>query len=215
MSHREERTRIFLACALLGLRPGEARALDISDVRDGWLTVDKAVKGARASAPIRGTKTGKAKRLPIPDAIAEWVASNVDPAGRLRGEPLFVNPNTGRRWSHWALTDRWKAACRAAGVDGVRLYEGTKHTMATDAVRRGVTERALQSFLGHRDVRSTRRYARMGDEALVSVLRRPGATQNSDDLSLACPETVSGSEKPFETSRSMASPTGLEPVLPP
>jgi hypothetical protein len=41
------------------------------------------------------------------------------------------------------------------------------------AAARGVPERALQSFLGHADVRSTRRYARMADGALLEVLRPP------------------------------------------
>jgi site-specific recombinase XerD len=45
------------------------------------------------------------------------------------------------------------------GVE-VSLYAGTKHTFATDAAARGVSERALQTFLGHADVCSTRRYAR-------------------------------------------------------
>jgi hypothetical protein len=53
----------------------------------------------------------------------------------------------------------------------VTLYEGTKHTMATDAIRRGVPERALQRFLGHASVLSTRRYARLAEHALVEVLR--------------------------------------------
>jgi hypothetical protein len=41
------------------------------------------------------------------------------------------------------------------------------------AAARGVPERALQSFLGHADVRSTRRYARLADGALLEVLRPP------------------------------------------
>jgi site-specific recombinase XerD len=49
--------------------------------------------------------------------------------------------------------------------------------MATDAVRRGVSERALQTFLGHTDVRSTRRYARLSAAALVSVLRPPDGVE--------------------------------------
>jgi hypothetical protein len=69
----------------------------------------------------------------------------------------------------------------------VRLYEGTKHTMATDAVRRGVSERALQRFLGHADLRSTRRYAKMADEALVTVLRPVVGSTEDEDLSRTCP----------------------------
>jgi len=206
---------IFLALALLGLRPGEARALEVADFQDGWLIVDKAVKGSSASAPIGGTKTGRGKRLPAPEVLVEWIAGHVEPAGRLRRSPPFVNPRTGRRWSHWALRDRWIRAGESVGIEGVRLYEGTKHTMATDAVRRGVSERALQTFLGHRDVRSTRRYARMGDEALISVLRPLGLTPGSDDLSRTCPTAKMGYAKHLKTKRKMASPTGVEPVLPP
>jgi len=64
----------------------------------------------------------------------------------------------------------WKAACIAAGVE-ISLYEGTKHSRATDLLRQGVSERVLQVLLGHRDARSTRRYARLADEALVDAIR--------------------------------------------
>ena len=203
---------IFLALAYLGLRPGEGRALDAADYRDRWLTVDKAVKGASASAPIRGTKTGRGKTLPVPDVLADWIARHVPRDSRLRGAPLFVNPRTGRRWSHWVLRDRWVRAASSIGIEGARLYEGTKHTMATDAVRRGVSERALSEFLGHRDVRSTRRYARMSREAFIHVLR---PSHGDDDLSRTCPAVDSPPRNRAEMHGRMVSPTGLEPVLPP
>jgi hypothetical protein len=44
---------------------------------------------------------------------------------------------------------------------------------AAVAAARGVSERALQTFLGHADVRSTRRCARMADGAPLEVLRPP------------------------------------------
>jgi site-specific recombinase XerD len=56
---------------------------------------------------------------------------------------------------------------------GVKVSLYAEHTFATDAAARGVSERALQTFLGHADVRSTRRYARMADGALLEVLRPP------------------------------------------
>ena len=91
------------------------------------------------------------------------------------------------------------------GIHDVRLYEGTKHTMATDAVRRGVPERALQSFLGHSDARSTRRYARMSEEALVSVLRTAPSSLHSVDLSPACRQPESDARKPPELRMNAAS----------
>ena len=207
-----ERERgIFLALALLGLRPGEARALDIADYANGWLIVDKAVKGSGSQAPIRGTKTGKGKRLPVGEVLEAWITRWVAPATRLTGAPLFVNPRTGQRWTHWALRDQWRAAAARVGVTDARLYEGTKHTMATDAIRRGVSERALQAFLGHSDARSTRRYARFSEHALVAVLRpRPRFAEEA--------EFVGGlsvnrkTQKYVESNqRVMASPTGFEP----
>ena len=162
---------IFLALAHLGLRPREARALTIADYRDGWLFVDKAAKSKATSAEIRGTKTGKPKRLPVSEELADWIERHMDPADRFSRAPLFPNPRTGRMWPHKALQRVWNRAVEAAGLPHVTLYEGTKHTMAPDAIRRGVSERALQRFLGHASVQSTRRYARLADNALIEVLR--------------------------------------------
>ncbi len=46
-----------------------------------------------------------------------------------------------------------------AGRPRVKLYEGTKHTFASDALYRTGNERAVQEYLGHADLRSTERYA--------------------------------------------------------
>ncbi len=135
----------------------------------------------------------------------------MDLQGRLTSAPLFVNPKTGKRWSHWALRDAWLKAARSVGIHDTRLYEGTKHTMATDAVRRGVSERALQTFLGHTDVRSTRRYARLSEAVLVSVLRPPDVTPSSDDLSRTCPAGELRARNQSISQNKRASPTGFEP----
>ena len=103
------------------------------------------------------------------------------------------------------VRDVWKRATTSVGLGDVRLYEGTKHTMATDAIRRGVSERALQTFLGHRDVRSTQRYARMPEHAIISVLgSRVGG------LSVA----QNPSEKANQNRDVLVVPTGVEPVSP-
>ena len=173
----EARRGIFLAMALLGIRPGEAVALDVADYRDGWLTVSRARKGERLSSPIRGTKTRKPKRLPVPDELAAWIERHHPPASRLRGGALFRNPNAHHRdgrWSATALRRWWGKACEQVGVK-VGIYVGTKHSMATHLLSRGVQERHIQALLGHADVRSTRRYAQLADGALVEALRRRSA----------------------------------------
>ena len=62
-------------------------------------------------------------------------------------------------------------ALKRAELPPISLYEGTKHSFATDAIRRGVPERHLQRFLGHASLVSTRRYARLADNAMLEVLR--------------------------------------------
>jgi site-specific recombinase XerD len=51
-----------------------------------------------------------------------------------------------------------------------RSDSGTKHSRATDLLLQGVPERVIQALLGHRDARSTRRYARLADSALVEAI---------------------------------------------
>ncbi len=209
----EEDRGIFLSLAHLGLRPGEARALIVSDYQDGWLHVSKAFKGKSISSPIRGTKTGKPKRLPISEELREWIEARAKPEDRLQQRPLFQNPRTGQPWPHKALQRVWSDALEDAGLPPISLYEGTKHSFATDAIRRGVPERHLQRFLGHASIQSTRRYARLADNALVEVLRTPAhASQPSakqrigDTLATRVPRT-----KPNNSAGLRVGPPGFEP----
>ena len=160
--------------ALLGLRPSEARALSVSDLqrRDGelWLRIEHAVQGLAQSARIGTTKNRRTRTLPVPRELEEWINAHTDPRNRLKGGPLFVNPRTGKSWSYWALQDWWHQACDTVGIQ-VKLYEGTKHSAATDWLKQGHSERTIQEVLGHADLRSTRRYAQSDQAAAVRMLR--------------------------------------------
>jgi len=177
------RRGIFLALAFCGIRPGEAVALRCGDYspgsgeESGWLTVARARKGRALSSPVRGTKTRRVRRVPVPAELAAWIEEHVPARRRLEGGPLFEVPYAGRGrrpvgpWTASSLRRVWVAACAQVGVT-VGLYEGTKHAAATEALRRGRSEREVQALLGHADPRSTRRYARLADDALVDVIRR-------------------------------------------
>jgi len=66
----------------------------------------------------------------------------------------------------------WNRACmKALGHRVAPLYEGTKHSFATNALNAGAELYHVQRFLGHTDARTTERYAKLADGALVSVLR--------------------------------------------
>ena len=66
---------------------------------------------------------------------------------------------TGHRLSN-PLREEWNRAAEKVSVR-VKMYEGTKHTSATEALRGGRRREEIQKALGHRDRRSTERYAKL------------------------------------------------------
>lgn len=171
----EDRRGAFLACRL-GVRPGEARALNVADyVRASRvLTVRAAMKGGSSKAPRRSTKERNVRPMRVDDELAEWIEKHVAAEGALTGTPLFVNPtarHAGKRWIGSALRREWNRAAARVGVS-IRMYEGTKHTTATEALRAGRRMEDIQAALGHKDRKSTERYARMAEIAPVGELFR-------------------------------------------
>jgi Phage integrase family len=82
-------------------------------------------------------------------------------------------------WTHrsvheidYATLDEWVAWLAAERKLSAKTTRNVVAAIsATDLLRQGVSERVLQALLGHRDTRSTRRYARLADEALVAAIR--------------------------------------------
>ena len=85
---------------------------------------------------------------------------------------MLCNPNTGLRWSHWALRRSWLRGCKSAGAGHVPLYEGTRHSGATDMLARTKDRTAVRDYLGHRDARTTDAYAKVTSGALVDIAKR-------------------------------------------
>ena len=165
----------YLVAARMGLRPGEVRALDVSDITRSepiWkLDVCKAVQGPKSAAKIGPTKNRRERILPIHPEVREWMEAHVDFAGRLTREPLFKGPVSGKRLSHDQFYDVWQRV--RSGITTASLYEGTKHSFASDALESGIELDRIRKFLGHSDPRSTEKYAKLSDKSLeVFVTRR-------------------------------------------
>ena len=89
--------------------------------------------------------------LALPRQLSGWVFTS-------QGKPL-----TQCMVSHY-----WRRAAKRAGIN-VNCYEGTRHSLASQAINRGISERKIGDFLGHKVLTSTRRYAKMRVEALMEV----------------------------------------------
>jgi hypothetical protein len=67
-------------------------------------------------------------------------------------------------------------------------------------------------MLGHRDVASTRCYAKLGDDALIYALRSREASPNGDVLSPACPPGVIPKINLNNIKGLMVEAAGIEPA---
>jgi integrase len=171
---------IFLFMCCQWVRPSEARAIQVQDLdlEEGTVTIRRSF-GTKGTDIVKEAKSKKERIIPIDDDVWEvmielckdrlpiaWVFTCQN---RRQGKPY----GTPHHYSHSGLQDIWKRVCRAVGIC-VNIYQETRHSVALQAINRGVSERLVWDFLGHSDSRVTRKYAHTGLAALRSVLGPKG-----------------------------------------
>ena len=142
--------------AYSGLRLGELLALRRSDV--DWagsaLTVSRSLSKGKETT----TKSGQSRRVPLPDQAAAALArlaqrdDFTDP-----GELVICNPVTGRKLDGSALTKRYHAAQRSAGIATLRWHD-LRHTYGSLLVAGGQDIVTVKDAMGHQDIKMTQRY---------------------------------------------------------
>ncbi|TMA35978.1 MAG: hypothetical protein E6J87_02170 [Deltaproteobacteria bacterium] len=91
----DEKRGVFLAMALLCIRPSEAVEMTARQLRgDGWITIDVSRADRRLNSGTKAVKNEEPKTLPIPDELGEWLERWVPRERRLAGARLFTNPNS-------------------------------------------------------------------------------------------------------------------------
>jgi integrase len=172
----------FLFLMKMGCRPNEARALRGEDVdlkKGKGLVVIKAAMDGNTYRPT--TKEGDVrhlalhpevwralKKLPTPLRQQDYVFS-------LSGKPLRKNQ----------VSDTWRRAAKKAGIK-ITLYQGTKHSMGCQLVNQGVPLEMLAAWFGHKDVRTTKRYAKIDLTGRKNIW---------EGVSPKCPQAMEGNGK--------------------
>ncbi len=155
------RRAFFLFLMRQGCRPGEARALrwDKVDMRSGVVEISAAMD-REVFKPY--TKEKNVRLLPLhPDVIA---ALDHLP----RSITGFVWTLDGKPYRARLVIETWIAAARKAKVKAT-CYQGTRHSLASQAINAGVPENLVRDMLGHRTNSMTKRYAHLRTEALKQV----------------------------------------------
>ena len=102
---------------------------------------------------------------------ARQIADDSASRAEARERPPVRASTTGGPWPESSLRRWWYQGCHRAGVPRVGVYEGTKHSLGTALRGKAVPLDVIQAIFCHADARSTERYARLGDQAVVRALR--------------------------------------------
>jgi integrase len=151
---------MYPTAAMTGMREGELIALQWQDV--DWTA--SAIR-VRRNYVLGEITTPKSKRSMRSVPMAPTVAAALDALAKAVGEPggealVFADPITGGPLDKAGVLRRFRKALKAAKLDEAHRFHDLRHTFGTQmAAMPGVTMRALQAWMGHRDLKTTERYA--------------------------------------------------------
>lgn len=154
----------FLAALRTGMRQGELFALR-------WSSVDLEARQITVrEADYRGTVSStKGNRVRSVAMTPELVAA----LRPLRGLPdalVFTRPD-GRPLTGNVVKHPHSRATTAIGRPSVRFHD-LRHSYASQLVAAGVHLQAVKALLGHTEIKTTERYAHLGDQVLTEAVGR-------------------------------------------
>lgn len=152
-----ERLRCFFPLLLTGmrtgLRKGDLLRLTWQQVNldEGWIELMTAKKEVPVAIGI------------TPDLREALLWCH----GRADGRSHVFLRHDGQPWTVQSVKDVFGLAKRVAGITRrLRFHDATRHTLGSTLVTAGMTLEEVAAVLGHRDFRSTARYARVRSEAV-------------------------------------------------
>lgn len=78
----------------------------------------------------------------------------------------------GKLYNESSLGKIWREACKEIGIEGVRPYDGTRHSFASQLVNRGKSLEIIGEILGHSDIRTTKKYAHVHMDAMREAMEK-------------------------------------------
>lgn len=174
----EQDAALFTTAAYAGLRKGELLALRWRDVDFSGDTI--GVWRSYTSGAEGATKSEEPRSVPMAAQVAAALK-------RLRKRRRFTRPDdlvfcsrTGEHLDGSALRRRYVAARDAAGLRPLRFHD-LRHAFASQASL-FFAPHEVQEFMGHADVRTTRRYTHFRPRSdHATRLTQAFAAENGDD----------------------------------
>lgn len=142
---------IFMFMMATGCRPSEARAFRKQDIGQ---TNIMFVKSFGRGEQLKNVKAEEAKPFPLTAEVVEILSM----APKNLTTFVFPNPDTSRPYTK-NINRIWNAACDAAEVPRVNLYNSTRHSFACQMLNGGIDKGQVSKLLRHSDPKMIERYA--------------------------------------------------------
>ena len=110
------------------------------------------------------TKTDEIRRLPLVEPVLNDLKT-------IRGISGLVFRTLRGNAYQTHINDKWERACIKAGIPGVTMYQGTRHSRASQLVSDGVSIEIVSHILGHKNAKTTRIYAEVSTDGMEKVLK--------------------------------------------
>ncbi len=153
---------LIRTAAYAGLRLGELLALRWADINftKSTITVRRAISAGIESS----TKSGRIRRVPLPDQLAAALDGLSRRQDFTSHEDLVFCNHLGRALDGSALRRRYKAARDAPGLRQLRFHD-LRHTYGSNLAAAGIDLITIQAVMGHSALATTSRYLHARDAA--------------------------------------------------
>ncbi len=102
---------------------------------------------------VDNTKNGRSRTIPVNDTLHKEIDKLKN---RKNNKPfVFFNEDTGKPLT--TVKTAFKAACRRAGIEGLRMHD-LRHTFGSRLIQRGADIETVRSLMGHNSIAITQRY---------------------------------------------------------
>lgn len=155
------KTAILLALHT-GMRIGELMALNWNHI--DFEKQEIVIKDNFSAGVLSSTKSNKIRRAPMTqDLYNHLIALSPKNGFVLKGpDGLRFRPECSRTSIH--------AICKKADLRRIGWHK-LRHTFASRLAERGVSMRAIQLLMGHSDIKTTMRYAHLGQHTLRDAIK--------------------------------------------
>ena len=83
---------------------------------------------------------------------------------------VFGYGKDGKPFRHWWISKSFRDTCRSVGVENFRFHD-LRHDFCSKLVQRGADLYSVAGLAGHKDIKTTQRYAHLSPEKLRSTIQ--------------------------------------------